>query len=175
MELCSNCGTKVSKTILNYTGKRVCNVCIPLTQSLHIDNVSLTEAGPILVEPFSDAEEKVKREKLVAFIHLIFPKVNPAAYRLMNSYRKKGYTWLGMIRALEYFYVIKHNSKQKSNNNIGIIPHVYEDAQKFYKYQADKLLQKAKRWHENKEFVPSKIIIEKEEKRSNAEIDMSDL
>ena len=175
MPKCFNCGKIVDKTIYNYTSKRVCTSCVPLVQELHINNIEITKAGPIMVEPFSCADEKIGRQKFIDFLHLIFDKVNPAAYRLMNSYRKKGYTWLGMIRAIEYFYIIKKNSKQKSNNNIGIIPYVYNDAQKFYEYQNIQVLEKAKNWYNSKDTTTEKIVIEKEEKRKNAQIDMSDI
>ena len=37
-----------------------------------------------------------------------------------------------MLKALKYFYEIKHNDISKSNNGIGIIPYIYQDAYNYY-------------------------------------------
>jgi hypoxanthine phosphoribosyltransferase len=53
-----------------------------------------------------------------------------------NAYISKfvgeGMTYKGMTNALKYFYDVKKNSIEKSNNGIGIIPWVYEEAQKYF-------------------------------------------
>lgn len=176
MQRCSVCGELVQKTIYNYNSTRTCQNCIPVSEQLHIDRIEIGEAGPRLAELSFCADEKIGRQKFIDLIYLIFNgKINPAAYRLMNSYRKKGYTWIGMIRAMEWFYVVRKNSTNKSNNNIGIVPHIYEDAQKFYKLQADKALQKAKTWYNRKDTIVEETIVEKEDNRKIDVIDMSDI
>lgn len=176
MHKCSVCGKLVQKAIYNYNSTRTCQECIPLTEQFHINRIEIDEAGPRLVELSFCADEKLGRQKFIDFIYLIFDgKVNPAAYRLMNNYRKKGYTWIGMIRAMEWFYLIKKNSTKKSNNNIGIIPHIYEEAQKFYKLQADRALQKAKHWYNSKDATTEETVVEKDETRKSNLIDMSEI
>lgn len=176
MQKCGVCGKLVQRTIYNYNSIRTCQECIPVSEQLHIDRVEIEKAGPVLVELSFCTDEKLGRQKFIDLVYLIFDgRINPAAYRLMNSYRKKGYTWIGMIRAMEWFYVVKKNSKTKSNNNIGIIPHIYEDAQKFYKLKADQALQKAKTWYNRKDTIVEETIIEKTDNKKIDLIDMSDI
>ena len=51
-----------------------------------------------------------------------------------KNFRKKGYTYKGMIYSLKYFYEVKKNDvgKYKGSETIGIIPYVYQDAEKYY-------------------------------------------
>lgn len=42
------------------------------------------------------------------------------------------YTYSGIRRTLEYFYEVKHNSIEKANGGIGIVPWVYEEAKQYY-------------------------------------------
>ena len=42
------------------------------------------------------------------------------------------YTYSGIRRTLEYFYEVKHNSLEKANGGIGIVPWVYEEAKRYY-------------------------------------------
>ena len=46
--------------------------------------------------------------------------------------KQYGFTYSGMLKSLKWFYDVQHNSKEKSNGNIGIIPYIYEDAKKYY-------------------------------------------
>lgn len=81
------------------------------------------------------AEEMFMRKKeLVAYIRLLFktneisPKINAQIKRLIDS----NYTYEGITKTLEYFYEIKKNSLEKSNNGIGIVPHVYAEARQWF-------------------------------------------
>lgn len=176
MHKCTHCGNTTSQGTYTYKNTFVCDNCNFQVETFHVTEVKITQAGPKLVEPFSDVDEKIGRQKFIDFLYLLFDrKINPAAYRLMNSYRKKGLTWLGMIRAMEWFYLIKKNSTEKSNNNIGIIPHIYEDAQKFYNIQAHNNLNKANQWYATKNTKTNETIIPKIEKKKIKGIDMSEL
>ena len=178
---CSHCGKEGidpqrERVIYNYTGNRICSDCIPLTHQHHYDQIVITEAGPKRVGPFCAYSEKQQRDKFIQLIYLLYDrKINPAAYRLMNHYRKKGYTWIGMARAIEWFYLIKNNSAAKSNNNIGIIPYVYDEAQKHYNLRAEQNLHKAKKWFNSHQQVVDETIISKKEQRKTKEIDMDDI
>ena len=75
------------------------------------------------------------QDALIDYFHKLNHKNNKIASRtfsLIPQYLKKGYTYYGMKRALEYFYVIKGNDISKANNSIGIIPYVYEEAEAWY-------------------------------------------
>lgn len=45
------------------------------------------------------------------------------------------YTYEGIYQALKYHYEVKKGDPQKSNGRIGIVPYVYEEAQKYYAHK----------------------------------------
>ena len=45
---------------------------------------------------------------------------------------ENNYTYSGILKALKYFYEIKHGSKEKAYGRIGIVPFVYQDAHNYY-------------------------------------------
>ena len=49
-----------------------------------------------------------------------------------ESFLKNKMTAKGMYFALKYFYEIKKNDVTKSENGIGIIPHIYEDSRDYW-------------------------------------------
>jgi hypothetical protein len=49
-----------------------------------------------------------------------------------ESFLKNKMTAKGMYFALKYFYEIKKNDVTKSENGIGIIPHIYEDSHTYW-------------------------------------------
>jgi hypothetical protein len=56
-----------------------------------------------------------------------------ACERQRLSYiKQKGYTNKGIYEALKYFYSIKGNSLEASNNRIGIVPYVYQEAHDYF-------------------------------------------
>lgn len=52
--------------------------------------------------------------------------------RQIDTFQKQNMTLTGMMKALNYFYEIKHNPIDKANGTIGIIPYCYADAYKYY-------------------------------------------
>lgn len=44
----------------------------------------------------------------------------------------QGYTYTGMLQALQYFFSVQGHSTEKANGGIGIIPYVYEDANQYF-------------------------------------------
>lgn len=53
--------------------------------------------------------------------------------KLATQYVKSyNYTYSGMQKALYWFYEIKHNTIEKSNGSIGILPYVYNEAKDYY-------------------------------------------
>ena len=60
-----------------------------------------------------------------------------ANWAMINKQIKKykeenGYSYSGILKSLVYFYDVKHNSKAKANNAIGIVPFCYQDAYNYY-------------------------------------------
>lgn len=98
--------------------------------------------------PVEEKKEKKKKEKekekpsadpdyvaLKEYIQKLFNgKQN---YVLVEKQIKKfkeemGYSYSGMMKSLIYFYEVKHNSLEKSNNSIGIVPYVYQDSYNYF-------------------------------------------
>lgn len=49
-----------------------------------------------------------------------------------NDFHKKGYTDVGILLTLKYWFEVKQGDLAKANNGMGIVPFIYEDAQKYY-------------------------------------------
>lgn len=85
----------------------------------------------------------VKHEKmnLDAYVCKLFRLKTPGPMNntLFKKYKEKhGYTYEGMEQALKYFYEIKRNSPDKSEERVGIIPYVYQDAQNYFQFLEDR-------------------------------------
>ena len=57
-----------------------------------------------------------------------------ANWAMINKQIKKykeenGYSYSGILKSLVYFYDVKHNSKEKANNAISIVPYIYHLSQ----------------------------------------------
>lgn len=172
---CRKCNTNTLKHYWSQDGI-ICEDCIPYVEQMFIDNIEITEAGPILVQPKSAASEEELKAAFIDYIYTLFDlKISPQAFKLMNSYRKKGYTWLGMMRSMEYFYTVKKNDISKAKQSIGIIPHVYDKAQLYYKFLGQDKLEKSLIWWENRNKVDKVKQFEKTDKKKTKEINMNDL
>ena len=53
----------------------------------------------------------------------------------MQKFKSKGISYKAQLLTLQYFYDIKHNSTEKSNSSIGIIPYVLTEARLYYEHQ----------------------------------------
>lgn len=76
-----------------------------------------------------------EREELAEYICKLFhlKKAGPRNYTLIKRFQQEnGYTFAGMQNALKYFYEVKNNSVEKAKASVGIIPYVYEEAQRYY-------------------------------------------
>lgn len=91
---------------------------------------------------FGCAQQYLDKKELYETICRIFklkapgPKNN--AY--ISKFHNAGMTYKGMTHTLKYFYDIKRNSIAKSNEGIGIIPYVYDEAKHYY--NKDKIAEK---------------------------------
>lgn len=80
----------------------------------------------------ADEENRVKLENYIKelFNYKVLPE---GVNRQIREYTtEKNYTYSGILKALKYFYEIKHGSKEKAFGRIGIVPFVYEDAHNYY-------------------------------------------
>ena len=57
------------------------------------------------------------------------PKIRKQINTYINEYH---YTYSGILKSLIYFYEIKHNSIEKANGGIGIVPYTYTAARNYY-------------------------------------------
>ena len=82
-----------------------------------------------------EKREKTDAEKLDLYIIELFKLdyVSPRIRKQINQYiNEYNYTYTGILKALKYFYEIKKNSLDKSQNGIGIVPYIYQDAYNYY-------------------------------------------
>jgi hypothetical protein len=130
MYKCSICGEVKKQGFFNHTNKFICRECEHLGNSLLFNSYEIINGEVVEISPFSSAQNQ--RARFIDYAYTLFGnKLAKQAYFLLNNYAKK-YSYLGMARALEYFYVVKKNDKSKAKNNIAIIPYVYNEAQEFY-------------------------------------------
>ena len=90
-------------------------------------------------EPTGEKVPLIKKDenlqKLLEYINILFKgqqnqaKVNQSIKKFHNEF---GYSYSGIQKALYYFYEIKHNSIDKANGGISIVPFVYKDAYNYY-------------------------------------------
>ena len=69
------------------------------------------------------------QDDLKSAIKKIQAKINQSIKKFHNEF---GYSYSGIQKALYYFYEIKHNSIDKANGGISIVPFVYKDAYNYY-------------------------------------------
>lgn len=88
-------------------------------------------------------EELIQYIKLKFKITTITPKISQQLKNLIDG----NYKYEGILKTLEYFYDIKGNSPEKSNEGLGIVPYVYEEARRWYvdKFQKKETVEKNKR------------------------------
>ena len=131
--LCKKCGNAANRLQTRVVNLNIyCSTCaasIPeysyLELTANSDTCEITASEPA----------NFGKDELIDYFHKLNHKNNKIASRtfsLIPQYLKKGYTYYGMKRALEYFYVIKGNDIAKAQNSIGIIPYVYEEAEAWY-------------------------------------------
>lgn len=131
---CYICNEPTPNGVYNVKQNYVCRSCLNTYLNLYVDDFIIEDGEVKNKVPLSDLDEQQQREVCIQFAYTLFnQKLATRSYSLFSTYRnKKKYTWLGMIRALEWFYIVRHNDLSKAKNSIGIIPYVYEDAQKYY-------------------------------------------
>lgn len=80
-------------------------------------------------------KEETDREKLEAYIKFLLQidYLPPRVYKQLKEFTEKyHYSYSGIHRTLQYFYEVKKNDLAKSNQGIGIVPYVYQEAYNYY-------------------------------------------
>lgn len=106
------------------------------------------------------AKEEQDRQALEGYIIQLFNlkhmdgRITLQIKKFIQDYN---YTYSGILRTLKYFYEVKKNDLSKSNNGIGIVPWVYQEA---YNYYYNQWLLKQKNTDKNiEEYSPHYIDI----------------
>lgn len=59
--------------------------------------------------------------------------INARIKKQINDYKNnQHYSYIGILKALMYFYEVKGNSTEKANGGIGIVPYIYQEAHNYY-------------------------------------------
>lgn len=77
-----------------------------------------------------------ERERVCEYICYIYnlKAPGPRNYALLRKYiDENGFTYKGIFYSLKYFYEVKNGNKEKAQESIGIVPYIYDEAQKYYK------------------------------------------
>lgn len=80
-------------------------------------------------------QEEADKEKLYKYVNKLFNyQVIPdkVEKQIQQFISEKNYTYVGILKALKYFYEVKHGDKEKAHGLLGIVPFVYEDAHLYY-------------------------------------------
>lgn len=117
---------------LNSKQNFLCQECFKMYTNLYIDDFCIEKGEARRKLPFNNKNSSEARMACVEYIYIILGKVSPRVFKQLDSYLKKGYTYLEIIRSLEFFYKVKKNSIEKSNGGIGIVPYVHKEAQVYY-------------------------------------------
>ena len=174
---CKECGETAEKRY-GALATPLCERCKDLENKYLFDRIIIDEKGIRVEPPF---KEENGFETFKDYINILFlGKVRKDVWQGCKEMKNvQDYTWLGMARALEYFHIAKKNPIKKSQNGIGIIPYIYDDAQKFYEHNNRKNLEKAQKFYENQQKIKNhkeeELIFTKKKKDKKDKIDLGSL
>jgi hypothetical protein len=76
-----------------------------------------------------DYEELCQYIKQKFYIQTISAKIT----RQISDYKKQyNFSYSGMLKALKWWFDVKHNTLEGTNGGIGILPYIYNDARTYY-------------------------------------------
>lgn len=85
---------------------------------------------------FECAKKQEEKDILMEYVCKLFglKRPGPTVYSQLKTFMEKNnyYTYKGVLNALKYFYEIQKNSTKKSNQGIGIVPYVYDEAAVYF-------------------------------------------
>lgn len=109
----------------------ICQFCKSQTRKVDINEVVKIDNKNFHKECAKLYEDRKKLYETVCRIFkLKAPGPKNNAY--ISKFFNQGMTYKGMYCTLIYFYDIRKNNIKKSNEGIGIIPYVYEEAKKYF-------------------------------------------
>lgn len=77
-------------------------------------------------------KDKIKLDEYICKIFQL-KAVGPVNNKMIKEFvDKRGYTYNGIYKALQYYYEVRKHSADKAEERIGIVPFVYNDAQDYY-------------------------------------------
>lgn len=90
---------------------------------------------------FENLESEVKDElqaetELYSYIKQLFSyDTIPSGthFRIKNFKKINNFSYRGILNSLKYFYEVKGNKPDLSKGDIGIVPYVYDQAERYYK------------------------------------------
>ena len=133
--VCKICESKtpLGQGVYNVKRQWVCKDCLTMFSNLHVDDFKINGEEVVRVEPYSTLDDKDQRFHCIDTINIIYNgNLSRAIYPQLKRLRDKGFTWIGILRAIEWFYVVKGNDIKRAKGGVGIVPYVYDDAQKYY-------------------------------------------
>lgn len=80
-------------------------------------------------------KEDLDKMKLEQYINQLFHTdyIDSRIQKQIKNYIKEyNFTYSGILKSLVYFYEVKQNPVEKSNDGIGIVPWVYKQAFNYY-------------------------------------------
>lgn len=108
-----------------------------------------------------------QKKELYRYICTIFnlKAPGPINFSMINKMvKEKGYTYVGIKNALKYHYEIKNGEVEKSEERIGIVPYVYDEAQNYFSNLSKKQDKVLKNYNEKKD-KNKKIVVKMGKKK----------
>ena len=144
----------ISQGMFTIHMKFYCPNCSLLITNLHTPSYMIQNN-----EIIQQIDYQNTREYLIQFLYALFDQtLKPQLFKQIQNYEKK-YSYLDIIRAVEFHHVIKRNKIQEQHKGtIGIVPYVIEQAREYYhKLSAANHREALKRLNELKKINPSLI------------------
>lgn len=130
---CTICGIATEAGVYNVKHNYVCRNCLSIFTNLHVDDFKIENRKVVRESPYCGMTDDEQRSSCIEFIYtLLDQKIAPRSFSMMKNFIKKGYSWIGITRAMEWFYLVKRNDVSKAKGGVGIVPYVYDEAQAYY-------------------------------------------
>lgn len=132
---CTVCEKTSEDGKYNIKRQWVCPECFKNFTNLHVDDFRVEDGAVLRKVPYSNLSEEDQRFNCVDTINVIYNgKLSKAIFPQLKRLREADYSWIGIIRAIEWFYIVKGNPISKAKGGVGIVKYVYNDAQKYYEH-----------------------------------------
>lgn len=143
---CSICGERFDRDKVE---------CV-MTGARRYAHLSCTEKTETQIQ-----KEIEDRKKLEEYILKLFnlEKLTPRIIKQIEKYIKTNeFTYSGILKSLIYWHDVKGNDTSKSNEGIGIVEYIYDDAKKYF-YEIWKINQLNKELEKNEVITKTNTVI----------------